>query len=85
MQEHYVHGLPPKNASTGIQRNEDTKRLAIVLRRGHQVHQKEDNGVPCLNLEPRKEIFYIFGDTIEQLSKGATYSRQELRSLGAHG
>ena len=74
MQQHYVHGVP-SGGKDG--------RIALVLRHGQYSTFSKDSGQALPNVEPRVVIPQTFGQ-IQGLAEGHSYSRMELRQLGAH-
>lgn len=77
MQLYYVHGVP---SSLGDEQN---GRIALVLRHGMFARYIRDSGQALDNVEPRIVIERSFG-RIQGLVEGDSYSRAELRELGAH-
>jgi len=74
MQQHYVHGVP-----AGIKDG----RIAIVLRHGQFATFGKDSGHALEHVEPRVIIPRTFG-RMKGLAEGHSYSRSEIRELGAH-
>lgn len=61
----------------------DNKRLVLVFRMGDEVVYKNDTGVVCKTLEPRKARQHQFGH-IQGLDEGKLYRRKELLNLNGH-
>ena len=75
MQQHYVHGVPSEDDSAG--------RIAIVFRHGRYEEYTKDSGQALESLEPRVIIPQTFGQ-MKGLVEGDSYSRTQIREIGAH-
>lgn len=58
------------------------QRICLVLRTGIQKTIHADNGRPCKDLLPKKEVVYFFGRN-QKLEEGAQLTRRELKDMGA--
>jgi hypothetical protein len=84
MQKHYVHSVPCDNHSVGGEDPAAEKRIAIVFRRGRAEEQTIDSGKTCASLAPHIRQPYHFGNCIQGLHEGSTYTRIQLVDLLAH-
>ena len=62
---------------------EDDRRLVLVFRKGEKVVFKNDTGVACDTLAPRKGRYNQFGQ-IPGLDEGKLYTRYEMLTLNGH-
>jgi len=76
MQQYYVHGVPSNSPGKD-------GRIAIVLRHGKFEMYHKDSGSVLSNVEPRVVIPRTFGQ-MNGLVEGDSYSRSQIRELGAH-
>lgn len=90
MQEFYSHCVPKdQHDYEGDDRidknskNEQIRRICVVLRTGQQKHFERDTGESCIDLSPRKPISYHHGNIVE-LEEGCSYTRRELGRMNAH-